>query len=57
MGRHDWGDLHFVLSVLFVVLMLLHIILHWTWIKTCAKSLLWPARKAACDPEDEPGMQ
>ena len=57
MGRHDWGDLHFVLSVLFAVLMLAHIILHWTWIKTCAKSILLPTRDATCATEDEPPMQ
>jgi len=33
LGRHDWGDVHFVLSLLFVFLMLVHLILHWTWIK------------------------
>jgi hypothetical protein len=57
LGRHDWGDIHFVLSLLFVLLMLIHIVLHWTWIKTCARSLLLPSRNAACPPEDEPGMQ
>jgi hypothetical protein len=40
MGRHDWGDVHFVLSALFVFLMLVHLFLHWTWIKTCIKSFL-----------------
>ena len=31
-GRHDWGDLHFILAVIFVILMVIHIILHWKWI-------------------------
>jgi hypothetical protein len=57
MGRHDWGDVHFVLSLLFLFLMLVHLILHWTWIKTCVKSIFVPARREACAPEDEPGMQ
>jgi hypothetical protein len=57
MGRHDWGDIHFVLSLLFLSVMLVHIILHWTWIKTCVKSILLPSRRAPCDPEDEPKMQ
>ena len=56
LGRHDWGDVHFVLSALFVFLMLVHLILHWTWIKTCVKSFL-SAPPAGCDPEDEPPMQ
>ncbi|MDQ7825356.1 MAG: DUF4405 domain-containing protein [Candidatus Eremiobacteraeota bacterium] len=33
MGRHSWGDIHFVLALLFVVLVFVHIMLHWQWIK------------------------
>lgn len=40
MGRHDWGYIHFWLAVLFVALMVVHIILHWSWIKSYFKSLL-----------------
>jgi hypothetical protein len=40
MTRHEWGDIHFYLSALFVILMVVHIILHWTWIKNYFKSLL-----------------
>jgi len=50
LGRHDWGDVHFVLAVLFVVLMLLHLCLHWTWIRTCARSILSPSRRPPCSP-------
>jgi len=57
LGRHDWGDVHFVLALLFVSLILVHIVLHWTWIKTCAKSILFPSRKAPCDPTDKPDVQ
>jgi tellurite resistance protein TehA-like permease len=39
LGRHDWGDVHFYLALLFVVLMIIHIILHWTWIKFYMKSV------------------
>jgi hypothetical protein len=54
LGRHDWGDVHFILALAFVLLILVHIVLHWTWIKTCAKSILFPSRKAPCEPTDEP---
>ena len=54
LGRHDWGNIHFTLALLFVSLILLHILLHWTWIKTCTKSILFPSRTAPCDPGDEP---
>ena len=40
MTRHEWGSIHFYLAVVFVVLMVIHIILHWPWIKCYVKSLL-----------------
>ena len=39
MGRHQWGDIHFYIAVLFVIFMILHVILHWSWIKAYLKSL------------------
>ena len=57
LGRHDWGDVHFVLALLFVLLILVHIVLHWAWIKTCARSILFPSHRAPCDPGGEPGVQ
>ncbi len=50
LGRHDWGDVHFVLALLFVLLILVHIVLHWTWIKTCGRSILSPSRQPPCSP-------
>jgi hypothetical protein len=37
MSRHEWGDIHFYLAVLFVILMVVHIALHWSWIKSYFK--------------------
>ena len=48
LGRPDWGDIHFVLSVLFFFLMLVHLVLHWNWIRTCGKSILFPSRQGPC---------
>ena len=45
MTRHEWGDIHFYLAVIFAVLMIVHIILHWSWIKAYFKSLLGFSRK------------
>ncbi len=45
MSRHEWGDIHFYLAVFFVVLMTVHIILHWNWIKSYFKSLFGISRK------------
>jgi hypothetical protein len=39
MTRHEWGYIHFDLAVLFVLLIAVHIILHWAWIKKYLKSL------------------
>ena len=39
MTRHQWGDVHYILAVIFIVLILVHIILHFSWIKNCFKSL------------------
>ena len=45
--RHDWGEIHLYLSLALLVLFVLHIILHWAWIKTATerylrkKSMLW----------------
>jgi len=40
LGRHDWGDVHFYLAVVFTALMIIHIVLHWAWIKCYLKSVL-----------------
>ena len=29
MGRHDWGDIHWILGLLFLLFLVLHILLHW----------------------------
>ncbi|MFO0974223.1 MAG: DUF4405 domain-containing protein [Phycisphaerae bacterium] len=33
-GRHDYGDLHFWLAVSLLALVVVHVVLHWTWICT-----------------------
>jgi hypothetical protein len=45
MSRHEWGTIHFYLAILFVFLMVVHIILHWDWIKCYFKSLFDFSRK------------
>ena len=37
MSRHEWGDIHFILAVLFLLVIVLHIYLHWGWIKNYVK--------------------
>jgi len=38
LSRHQWGSIHFYLGLLFATLMLVHIILHWKWIKNYCTS-------------------
>jgi len=37
MGRHEWGEFHFWVALTFLLFMVVHFILHWTWIKTKVK--------------------
>jgi len=47
MTRHEWGAIHFYLAFLFVTLMVVHIVLHWTWIKNYFMSLFGFSRNAS----------
>lgn len=33
LSRHEWGDLHFWVSMIFVAAICLHLFLHWNWIR------------------------
>ncbi|MBC8874703.1 MAG: DUF4405 domain-containing protein [Planctomycetes bacterium] len=37
LGRHDWGAVHFWLSVALGGLVVLHIVLHWSWVCTTTR--------------------
>ncbi len=37
LDRHDWVNIHNYVSLIFVILMLIHLILHWSWIKNLPK--------------------
>jgi len=44
--RHQWGEIHLILSLAFSVLVIIHLILSWSWIKGKARRLFkgsWPA--------------
>jgi len=40
-ASEDWGDIHEWVAYLFVMVVVLHLILHWTWIKMLAARHLW----------------
>ena len=31
--RYDWGDMHWMLSFIFIILICAHLVLHWNWAK------------------------
>ena len=39
-GRHDWGDIHFWASMVFIAAIALHVILHWDWLVATFKRYL-----------------
>lgn len=39
--RHDWGDLHTWFAYATCAFVVIHLILHWKWLMTCA----WPKHK------------
>jgi hypothetical protein len=43
-GRHVWGDVHFWLGVLILVLLAVHLALHWSWIRACWSRFLGSLR-------------
>lgn len=47
LGRHDWGAIHFVIALAFLVLLILHIVLHWGIIITIYRKLI-PNRLVRC---------
>jgi len=40
LSRHDYGNIHFKLALAVIPLMLLHIILHWSWVCATIGSML-----------------
>jgi len=38
--RHDWGDLHMVLSLALLALIIVHVWLHWSWVSAYTRRLL-----------------
>jgi len=40
LDRHTWGDVHFWASMVFVTAIMLHLVLHWSWITGMFKKFL-----------------
>lgn len=44
--RHQWGNIHFYLSIAFIILVIIHIVLSWSWIKGKTRQTFKKAWKA-----------
>ena len=40
LDRHQWGTIHFIVGLIFLVLLVLHIVLHWTVIVSIYRELI-----------------
>ena len=40
LGRHDWGEIHAMLSWALIILIITHLALHWKWIVAMVKERL-----------------
>jgi hypothetical protein len=40
LSRHEWGSIHFIIGIILVVLLVLHVILHWQMILNVYRKLL-----------------
>ena len=45
-SRHDWGDVHFWIAVSLVAGVLIHLLLHFGWIRAATPRFLFPFRRA-----------
>jgi hypothetical protein len=36
MTRHEWGDLHLYVALLFITTIVLHLVMNWTWLMKIA---------------------
>ena len=55
LDRHDYGDIHFYLSLMTIGLLVLHVALHWSWIcHSCCR--LWGLNNASCDRQSRYGI-
>ena len=49
MNEHQWTEVHFWLGIFFIVVVLVHLVLHWDWVKCYVKSLFGGAVKQSCE--------
>jgi hypothetical protein len=43
--RHEWGDAHFWIALVFVVGILVHLVLHFGWLKAVIPRYIFPGSK------------
>jgi hypothetical protein len=53
LSRHEWGDVHFWIAVSLIAVLVLHLVLHWSWITHRVRCLVKRRRPAARECESE----
>jgi hypothetical protein len=56
LSRHEWGDVHLWIAIALLSLLVLHLALHWGWIRTCTPRYLLN-RKTRPPSSSEPQAQ
>jgi len=41
LDRHEWGDIHLILSLTTLGLIVVHLALHWAWLRKVASQARW----------------
>lgn len=49
LSRHEWGDIHFWLSLAIIALIVLHVVLHWQWVCTVIQRKLGSPEQGPLD--------
>jgi uncharacterized protein DUF4405 len=45
LDRHQWGLIHLVVGLVLLVLLVIHIVLHWNWLLTVYRAIITSSRK------------
>jgi hypothetical protein len=43
LGRHDWGDIHYILAWVLAATVLVHVVLHWNWVVETTRQIVRPS--------------
>jgi hypothetical protein len=56
LSRHEWGNVHLWIAIGLLSLLVLHLALHWGWIKTCTPRFLLNRKNRSSCPSEPPAQ-